>query len=50
MCGGDYYKTGIEESGEWGYVKCIDRECAFKDSEIAYDSYIEVTYIETISN
>ena len=50
MYGGDYYETGIEESGEWGYAKGIYRECAFKDSEIAYDSYVEVTYIETISN
>lgn len=50
MYGGDYYETGIEESGEWRYAKGIDSECAFKDSEIAYDSYTEVTYIETISN
>lgn len=50
MYGGDYYETGIEELDEWEYAKGIDRECAFKDSEIAYDSCVEVTYIETISN
>ena len=50
MYDGDYYETGIEESGEWRYAKGIDRECAFKDSEIAYDSYTEVTYIETVLN
>lgn len=50
MYGGDYYETGIEELDELKYAKCIDRVCAFKDSEIAYDSYVEVTYIETISN